>query len=164
LWRIKSTIRPKNLERLPDGSYRAHLGPKGKLRQLRLIQFTLTFSSGKKEHYRLLTTITDYRRAPAEELARLYSQRWTVETMLSELKVKIGGPKLLLRSATPDLVEQDVYGLLLAHFGVRHEMLAAAREDHSDPADYSFGGTLAVIIRRIPEMVSFSPSAQAALP
>lgn len=164
LWRIKSTIRPRDLERLPDGSYRARIGRGAKLREVRLIQFTLTFSSGKREHYRLLTTITDYRLAPAEELARLYSKRWTIETMLSELKVRIGGPKLLLRSATPDLVEQDVYGLLLAHFGVRHEMLAAAREDHVDPAEYSFAGTLAVIIRRIPEMVSFSPSAQAALP
>jgi len=165
LWRIKSTIRPKNLERLPDGSYSVRLSRGGaRSRHLRLIQFTLTFKSGKKEHYRLLTTITDYRRAPAEELARLYSQRWTVETMLSELKVGIGGPKLVLRSATPDLVEQDIYGLLLAHFGIRHEMLAAARQDQLDPADYSFAGTLAVIIRRIPEMVSFPPSAQAALP
>lgn len=164
LWRIKSTIRPNILERLPDGSYRARLRRTDKVRHVRLIEFTLTFRSGRKEHYRLLTTINDYRRASAEELARLYSRRWTVETMLSELKVRIGGPKLLLRSATPDLVEQDVYGLLLAHFGVRHEMLAAAREDHSDPAEFSFAGTLAVIIRRIPELVSFSPSAQAALP
>lgn len=164
LWRIKSTIHPKDLERLPDGSYRARLAGRDKDRRVRLIQFTLTFKSGRTEHYRLLTTITDYRRAPAEELARLYSSRWTVETMLSELKVRIGGPKLLLRSSTPDLVEQDVYGLFLAHFGVRHEMLEAARQDHADPADFSFAGTLAVIIRRIPELVSFSPSAQAALP
>ena len=84
--------------------------------------------------------------------------------MFDELKVRIGGPKLLLRSATPDLVEQDVYGLLLAHFGVRHEMLGAAREQKVDPAEFSFDNALAVIIRRLPEMVSFSPSAQAALP
>lgn len=164
LWRIKSSVHPRDRERLPDGSYRVRMGRPSTLRELRLIQFTLTFASGKTEHYRLLTTILDYRRAPAEELARLYSKRWTIETMLSELKVRIGGPKLLLRSAIPDLVEQDVYGLLLAHFGVRHEMLAAAREDKRDPAEYSFPGTLAVIIRRIPEMVSFSPSAEAALP
>ncbi len=43
-------------------------------------------------------------------------------------------------------------------------MLEAARQDHADPADFSFAWTLAVIIRRIPELVSFSPSAQAALP
>lgn len=164
LWRIKSTVHPRDVERLPDGSYRARIGRRKNLREVRLIQFRLTFASGRFEDYRLLTTILDYRRAPAEELGRLYGKRWTIETMLEELKVRIGGPKLLLRSATPDLVEQDVYGLLLAHFGVRHEMLAAARQDNLDPAEYSFSGALAVIIRRIPEMVSFSPSAQAALP
>lgn len=164
LWRIKSTIRPRDVERLPDGSYRARIGRPGKLREVRMIRFRLTFASGRFEDYRLLTTILDHRRAPATELAHLYSKRWTIETMLSELKVRIGGPKLLLRSATPDLVEQDVYGLLLAHFGVRHEMLAAAREERADPADFSFAGTLSVIIRNIPQMVSFSPSAEAALP
>jgi len=131
---------------------------------VRIIKFTLTFKSGKCEHYRLITTILDYRRAPAAELARLYAKRWTIETMFDEMKVRIGGPKLLLRSATPDLVEQDVYGLLLAHFGIRHEMIGAAREQGFDPEEVSFVNALHVIIRRLPEMVSFSPSAEAALP
>src|ERR1043166_328089 len=138
LWRIKSTLRLADVERLPDGSYRARLRSKGKLVDVRLIQFTLTFKSRPAEHYRLITTITDHRRASATELAHLYAKRWTIETMFDELKVRIGGPKLLLRSATPDLVEQDVYGLLLAHFGVRYEMLAAAREQYADPAEFSF--------------------------
>ncbi len=162
LWRIKSTIKPGAMERLPDGSYLARLR---RGQAVRLIQFTLTFkSSGKREYYRLITTILDYRKAPATELAMLYSKRWTIETMLGELKVRIGGKKIVLRSATPDLVEQDVYGLLLAHFGIRYEMLAAAREEKCDPAEFSFLNALNVIIRRLPEMVSFSPSAEAALP
>ena len=131
---------------------------------MRVISFTLTFASGKQESYRLITTILDYRKAPATELAQLYASRWTIETMFDELKVRIGGPKLLLRSATPDLVEQDVYGLLLAHFGIRYEMVQAARSEQIDPAEFSFVNALKVIIRRLPEMVSFSPSAAAALP
>lgn len=162
LWRVKSTLNSGPLERLPDGSYL------GRLRRgttpVRIIKFTLTFKSGKCEHYRLITTILDYRRAPATELARLYGKRWKIETMFDELKVRIGGPKLLLRSATPALVEQDVYGLLLAHFGIRHEMIAAAHEQGFDPEELSFVNALHVIIRRLPEMVSFSPSAEAALP
>jgi transposase IS4-like protein/DDE family transposase len=162
LWRIKKTIRLEAMEPLPDGSYRATLR---RGQPVRVIRFTLMFKqSAKREHYRLITTILDYRKAPATELAMLYAQRWTIETMLDELKVRIGGPKLLLRSATPDLVEQDVYGLLLAHFGVRHEMLGAARQQNVDPAEFSFVNALHVIIRRLPEMVSFSPSAEAALP
>jgi hypothetical protein len=162
LWRIKSTIKTGQMERLPDGSYRARLR---RGQHVRVIQFTLTFEhSGKRQTYRLITTILDYRKAPAIELAMLYSKRWTIETMFNELKVRITGKKLLLRSATPDLVEQDVYGLLLAHFGIRHEMIAAARRQKCDPSEFSFLNALHVIIQRLPEMVSFSPSAEAALP
>jgi transposase IS4-like protein/DDE family transposase len=163
LWRVKSTLNLGPLERLPDGSYLGTLR-RGTIKQVRVIKFTLTFKNGRCEHYRLITTILDYRRAPAAELAHLYAKRWKIETMFDELKVRIGGPKLLLRSATPDLVEQDVYGLLLAHFGIRHEMIGAAHEQGFDPEELSFVNALHVIIRRLPEMVSFSPSAEAALP
>jgi len=164
LWRVEKRIKITDAVRLPDGSYRGLLRKDAIQREVRIIQFTATFNSGKVTHYRLITTLTDYHQAPAAELAQLYVKRWTIETMLEELKVRIGGPKLLLRSATPDLVEQDVYGLLLAHFGVRHEMLGAAREQDADPSEFSFANALHVIIRRLPEMVSFSPSAEAALP
>jgi len=164
LWRVKSSVNLGRLERLPDGSYRAQLRARDKRREVRVISFTLTFKSGKQESYRLITTILDYRKAPATELAHLYASRWTIETMFDELKVRIGGPKLLLRSATPDLVAQDMYGLLLAHFGIRYEMVQAARAEQIDPAEFSFVNALDVIIRRLPEMVSFSPSAEAALP
>lgn len=161
LWRIKSTIKLGSLRKLPDGSY---LGQFHKGGAIRVIKFTLTFKSGKCQHYRLITNILDPASAPAMELAQLYAKRWTIETVFEELKVRIGGPKLLLRSATPDLIEQDVYGLLLAHFGVRHEMIEAARDGGIDPEELSFANALHVIIRRLPEMVSFSPSAEAALP
>ena len=166
LWRVKSSLNLGELEKLSDGSYLGHLRVRGRgpRKPVRVIKFTLTFKNGKREDYRLITTIMDHRRAPAMELAQLYARRWTIETMFDELKVRIGGPKLLLRSATPDLVEQDIYGLLLAHFGVRHEMLSAAREQDLDPEELSFVNALHVIIRRLPEMVSFSPSAEAALP
>jgi hypothetical protein len=166
LWRVKSTLKLGELVKLSDGSYLGHLrvGRRGPTKPVRVIKFTLTFKNGKCEHYRLITTILDHRRASATDLAHLYARRWTIETMFDELKVRIGGPKLLLRSATPDLVEQDIYGLLLAHFGVRHEMLGAAHEQGFEPEELSFVNALHVIIRRLPEMVSFSPSAEAALP
>ncbi len=166
LWRVKSSLNLGELEKLADGSYLGHLRVHGRgpRKPVRVIKYTATFKNGKCEDYRLITTILDHRRAPAMELAQLYAKRWTIETMFDEMKVRIGGPKLLLRSATPDLVEQDIYGLLLAHFGVRHEMIGAAHEQGFDPEELSFVNALHVIIRRLPEMVSFSPSAQASLP
>jgi len=43
-------------------------------------------------------------------------------------------------------------------------VLGAAREEGLDPEELSFANALHVIIRRLPDMVSFSPSAEAALP
>lgn len=161
LWRIKSTLKVRILEKLPDGSYLSQLRNG---QTVRMVRFTLTFKHKKSEEYRLVTNVLDYRRAPATELAHLYAKRWTIETVFDEMKVRIGGPRMLLRSATPELVEQDVYGLLLAHFGVRTEILGAARQYGYDPEEVSFVNALHVIIRTIPETVSFSPSAEAALP
>ena len=41
--------------------------------------------------YRLITTIVDPTRAPAEELAGLYAQRWEFESTLDEIKTHLGG-------------------------------------------------------------------------
>ena len=69
--------------------------------------------------YRLLTTILDPKEAPARELAALYHERWEIETALDELKTHLRGARIVLRSKTPDLVRQEFYGLLMAHFAVR---------------------------------------------
>ncbi len=87
-----------------------------------------------------------------------------IETICDEIKDRVRGDAPLLRSKRPDLVKQDFYALLLAHFGVRSLMLEAAREAGVEPDELSFTHALSVIIRRLPEMVSFSPSFQAALP
>ncbi len=128
-----------------------------------MISFNIKLK-GRSEPYRLITTILDPLRAPALELAHLYAARWTIETAFCELKVRQRDRSLVLRSQLPDLVEQDVYGLLLAHFGIRQIMCQAARQDGIEPAELSFAHALHVIIRRLPEMVAFSPSGEKALP
>ena len=70
----------------------------------------------------------------------------------------------MLRSRIPELVEQDFYGLLLAYYGVRSVMHDVAREEQIEPNELSFVHSLNVVIRRLPEAVSFSPSGLAALP
>jgi hypothetical protein len=91
------------------------------------------------------------------ELANLFAQRWTIETVFSEVKRYLRGPNILLRSQRPDLVEQDFYGLLLAHFGVRSVMIEAARKHGIPPPEISFVHAARVVVRRLPEMVFFSP-------
>ena len=62
---------------------------------------------GQATVYRLITTILDPAAAPALNLAALYNQRWEIETALDELKTHQGGPGMVLRSRTPDGVEQE---------------------------------------------------------
>lgn len=171
LWRVQKQIPLPRLQRLSDGSYLSEVRPRSTERKarrskaipVRLIEFDVTVR-GKREHYRLITNIMDPRQAPAIELATLYARRWGIETIFDEIKGHLIPDTPVLRSKVPELVRQDFYGLLLAHFGVRKLMLEAAREEGLDPSELSFVHALSVVICRLPEMVSFSPSAKAALP
>lgn len=164
LWRVQKKIPLPRLQMLSDGSYLSEVGPRsnapkaerGPRIQVRVIEFDVTVGK-KREHYRVVTTLLDSKQAPAIELANLYAQRWGIETAFAELKTYLRGRGILLRSQLPDLVEQDFYGLLLAHFGVRSVMAEAAREIEGVPTELSFVHAVRVVIRRLPEMVSFSP-------
>lgn len=164
LWRVQKKISLPRLQMLKDGSYlsevRARSNAKVAVRArrvpVRVIEFHVTVGS-RREHYRVITTLLDPKQAPAMELATLFSKRWGIETALGELKTYLRGRDVLLRSQRPDLVEQDFYGLLLAHFGVRCVMGQAATEQSIPPTELSFIHAVRVIIRKLPEMVSFSP-------
>jgi hypothetical protein len=173
LWRVQKTIPLPRLHVFKDRSYLSEVRPrsteKKKVRErsipVRVVEFD-AIVGGRAEHYRLITTLLDPRQASAMELARLYAKRWQIETIFDEIKNqrRKGRNSMALRSKRPDLVKQDFYGLLLAHFGVRSLMLEAAQEADVEPGQLSFVHALEVIIRRIPEMVSFSPSIEVALP
>lgn len=63
---------------------------------------------GVEPIYRLVTTILDPGRAPAEELAALYHERWEIETASDALKTHLRDARMVLRSKTPDLVRQEI--------------------------------------------------------
>jgi Insertion element 4 transposase N-terminal/Transposase DDE domain len=112
-------------ERLADGSYlsRIYPGDKRKRRsdgvRVRVIDYRLYGVADAEPMYRLVTTILDPAEASATELAALYHERWEIETVLGEIKTHLRGSKIVLRSKTADLVRQEIYGLLLAHFAIR---------------------------------------------
>lgn len=171
LWRVQKQIRLPRLKTFSDRSYLSEVcppvsGPKHRNAApipVRVIEFTAKVRD-KVEHYRVITTLTNPRSASALELARLYANRWTIELALRELKTYLRGRRTLLRSKLPELVEQDFYGLLLAYYGVRAQMHDAALEDDIAPNELSFIHALHPVVRRLPEVVSFSPSGLAALP
>jgi hypothetical protein len=164
LWRVQKKIPLPRLQMLNDGSYLSEVRPRSTAKvavrarrvAVRVIEFNVTVGK-KREHYRVITTLLDPKKAPALDLANLFARRWGIETAFGELKTYLRGRGVLLRSQRPDLVEQDFYGLLLAHFGVRCVMDEAARERSIPPTEVSFVHAVHVVIRRLPEMVSFSP-------
>lgn len=163
VWRAKLRLVIPKIRKLADGSYLAKLYPSPKHRRqdrdgilVRLVEYRI---DGFRETYRLVTNILDPCKAPALELARLYSERWTIETAFDEIKTHLRGSKVVLRSKLPDLVRQDVFGLLLAHYGVRHVMHDAALSEDISTEELSFVHTLRVVHRKLPWFVSFSPSA-----
>jgi hypothetical protein len=168
LWRVKHNLRLPREAALADGSYLTTIYPSDKDRRhraggvrVRVVEYRLEGIPGAEPLYRLLTTILDPARAPAAELAALYHERWEVEGALAELKTQLRGAGVVLRSKTPDLVRQEFWGLLLAHFAVRGLMHEAALKADEDPDRLSFLHAVRVLRRKLPLFAALSPSGQA---
>jgi len=171
LWRSRKNLILPCEQRLPDGSYLSRIYPSQRERRqrsqavvVRVIEYRLEGLPGAEPFYRLLTTILDPEQAPAAELAALYPQRWEIETALDELKTHLRGARIVLRSKTPQLVQQEFYGLLLAHFAIRGLMHEAALKADEDPDRLSFLHAVRVVRRKLPRFVAIPPSAQKSVP
>jgi hypothetical protein len=160
VWRVKDNLKLPVEHRLPDGSYLSTTTPPRGIahgHRVRVIEYQL---HGSTTVYRLITNILDPDEAPAEELACLYHERWEHENTLDELKTDLrGGGDVRLRSELPELVRQEIYGLLLAHYATRHVMHEAALASDRDPDTLSFSHTVYVLRRKLPQLVALPPSA-----
>jgi hypothetical protein len=171
LWRAnKNRILPRE-KRLADGSFLSRIyGTQNDQQKgvngvdVRVVEYRLDGIEGSEPIYRLVTTILDHEAAPAAELAALYHERWEIETAFDELKTHLRGPKIVLRSKTPDLVRQEFFGLMMAHFAVRGLMHEAALTENEDPDRLSFLHAVRVIRRKITRFASIPPSGQESLP
>ena len=133
---------------------------------LRIIEYQITDErlGEPGQVYRLGTTWLNPRTAPAKELLVLYHERWEIEGAFDELKTHLRGAQMVLRSKTPDLVRQEFYGLLLAHFAVRGLMHEAALQAGEDPDRLSFVHGIQVIRRKLPLYGAIPPSAAEEVP
>jgi len=163
LWRASNVFKLKPEKYLPDGSYLTTIYKSETDRKherdgilVRVIRYRV---KGFKDSYRLVTSILDPEQAKAEELAALYHERWEIEIALGELKTRLIGADIILRSQKPDLVKQEFYGFLLGYFAVRGIMHEAALQVDEDPDRLSFIHAVRVIKRRLPDFAIFPPAA-----
>jgi hypothetical protein len=178
LWRFKSDIRLPALEILPGGSYRSVLvTPRAKAvarqelidaaragqdldderaRHVRVIEYEVPDRDGENELIALVTTITDPLEAPAAALAAAYYQRWEHETANAQLKTFLRGPGRILRSQSPDMIEQEIWGYLLTHHAISALICTAATAAGIDPDRVKFRRTIRAVRRRVTDP-AFSP-------
>ncbi len=170
LWRCASNRTLPVVKALSDGSYLSVLYPGGtiskKQRQasrdgitVRVIDYALPNAKDTCPRYRVLTTLLDEHAAPALELAGLYHQRWDVEAVFDELKIHLLQKRRVLRSKTADLVRQEFYGWVLAHYAVRWLMHQAATEHRLPDRSLSFTGNVQLLRCAQPQSGAFPPSA-----
>ncbi|MCA1781864.1 MAG: IS4 family transposase [Dermatophilaceae bacterium] len=164
LWRVKKNLRLDPIEELPDGSFLAHVfdsvGDRRRQRPItvRVIEYAIEDGRENEDRYRLLTTLLDPVEAPALELAAAYSHRWELESAFDELKTHQRGPRAVLRSKSPELVTQEIWGHLCCHYAIRTLMTDAAEHAGHDPDRVSFVAALRIARRSIAQQGAFSPS------
>lgn len=165
LWRAKTGRHLPVEHRLDDGSYLSTIFESGDRQRrngqrVRVIDYTLQAAATPTEQsYRLVTNLLDPEQAPALELAALYHERWEIEGVFDELKTHLKANSTVLRSKTPDLVQQEFWGLLLAHFAIRQLMTQAAWPRGLDTDRLSFIHAVRVIKRKLPQAAAIPPSA-----
>jgi hypothetical protein len=170
LWRCRSDRQLPVHKMLSDGSYLSAIYPPGKGRRaaaaeaivVRVIDYELPGMPEALPRYRLLTTLLDPGVAPAMELAALYHERWQVEAVFDELKTHLLQRRRVLRSKTAELVRQEFYGWVLAHYAVRWLMHQGASAHRVRHADLSFASHVQLLRRAQPRSGAFPPSARAA--
>lgn len=181
LWRVNANLGLPVVRWLPDGSYlsvichskirgqrrsellhTAHEGGEidpGEAHVVRVVEYDIPDreGSGAGEVICVITSILDPAEATAEELAAAYHERWECENLIDEVKTHQRGPARVLRSKSPDMVRQEIWALLLTHYGIRRLMCNAADEIGEDPDRLSFMRSLRVIRRHVTGQADFSP-------
>jgi len=157
LWRVNANLGLPVVRWLPDGSYlsviyhskipgrrrsellhTANEGAKidpGEAHMVRVVEYDIPDREGRgaEEIICVITSVLDPAEATAGELATAYHERWECENLIDEVKTHQRGPARVLRSKSPDMVRQEIWALLLTHYGVRRLMCNAADEIDEDP-------------------------------
>ena len=170
LWRAKAGMKLERIKSLPDASWLARWqssargASKADEQIVRVVEYKLATPAAGKTHegegevFRLLTTILDPEVASATELAGYYPQRWEIELTIKEGKTVLRKGRVTLRSKVAELVRQEFWGLLLAHYLVRKMMAQAALEQGKDPDSLSYQGSIEIIkSTQAGAVLSFSP-------
>jgi hypothetical protein len=176
--RVTATLDLPVLAWLPDGSYRSYIAePRAKNAtrnrnrllagtmsitelpgvHVRVVDYDVPGRGDKGEVITVVTSVAGHEDMTAADLAAAYHERWEIELAFDEMETHQRGPAVILRSRSPDLVLQELYGLLITHYAIRQLMTEAAGQAELDPDRLSFTRTLNVVRRQVTAQAAFSP-------
>jgi hypothetical protein len=177
LWRVTTNLQLPALEVFPDGSYRSEITNQNRARKtrisadniddirlathigVRVVEYQVqghTEAAAASETFRIITSLTNPDQVSAAELAAAYHQRWETESAFREIEIYLRQGKGI-RSKTPAMVRQEMYGLFTTHYAIRAFMAEAADTVDIDPDRISFTRTVHIIRRRLTDPAEFSP-------
>ena len=106
----------------------------------------------------ILTSMVDHKRYPAADIVDLYGHRWEIELGYREMKQYLLQSRLTLRSKRPDMVRQELWGVLLAYNLLRFQMAQMAYSLKGiEPNELSFSQSMAFLIKELMLMPLISP-------
>lgn len=121
--------------------------------QARLLSKTL-----KGKTVQILTSMTDARRYPSADIVDLYGHRWEIELGYREMKQHLLQNRLTLRSKKPEMVRQELWGVLLAYNLLRFAMAKMAYSLKGiEPNQLSFSQAYGFIIKELTILPAVSP-------
>ena len=175
LWRAKADTDLPVLQVLPDGTYLSRIADPDASRKLRrqgrsgadipgitvrVIEYSVTTSDDGdvSELFCLITDLLDPDQLSTADAATAYAGRWQIETAFAELETGIrGGPAVVLRSKSPDMIRQELYALLCVYQAIRTLIHHAADTQGLDPDRISFTHTRHAIAARVSDAAAFPP-------
>lgn len=162
--RMNGSLKIKRLREvrvLPDGTLAARMRVNHRCRHaqawmphwvdVRLLQ-TRGRIRGKRTTLWVVTSLLDHVAYPAEEVLALYRQRWSMETLIGQVKATMSAD--VLRSQSEQGVRKELAARLMALNIVRSIMLEAALAHGLDPCRLSFVQAVRTLIAFAPRMAT----------
>lgn len=94
----------------------------------------------RTESFVVVTTLTDAKTYPLDDLAELYRHRWAAELDIRAIKITMGMD--ILRCKTPPMVRKEMWTCLLAYNLIRRAMLQSAQASGQAPRQLSFAAAM----------------------
>lgn len=117
------------------------------------IQARLLTKKVKGREVKILTSMTDPIRFPAADIVDLYAHRWEIELGFREMKQHLMQNELTLRSKTPELAVQELWGVLVAYNLLRYMMCQMAYSQKDvEPYQIAFKSAAIYLIGQLQQL------------